>query len=173
MTTTGPTVLGIGNPLMGDDGVGIALLEELMSLDPEPDIEYVDGGTIGLSLLPIVLDAGSLLVLDAVAGATPGTIVHLSGDQLPRLLRMKLSPHQVGLLDVLASARLLGSEPTRITVVGIAPKFVDLRLGLSPEVQAAVPQALELARWVLRQWRNPEPTVGAAGVDGPREEGGH
>lgn len=146
------TVLGIGNPLMGDDGVGITLLEGLMSLDLEQDVEFVDGGTIGLSLLPLVLDAGSLLVLDAVSDPVPGTVVHLSGDQLPRLLHMKLSPHQVGLLDVLAICRLLGSEPSRIAVVGIAPAFVDMRLGLSPEVGAAVPQALDLARRVLCEW---------------------
>ena len=150
------TVLGIGNPLMGDDGVGITLLEGLMALDAEADlgqdVTYVDGGTIGLSLLPMVLDAGSLLVLDAVAGPVAGAVVELSGDQLPRLLRMKLSPHQVGLLDVLASARLLGSEPSRIAVVGITPAFVDMRFSLSPEVEAALPQALELARQVLRAW---------------------
>ncbi|CAN5478237.1 hypothetical protein BH11ACT8_BH11ACT8_24190 [soil metagenome] len=158
------TVLGIGNPLMGDDGVGITLLEQLMAGGLEQPVEFVDGGTIGLSLLPLVLDTDSLLVLDAVAGpgpgtgsgtgsgSEPGTVVHLSGDQLPRLLRMKLSPHQVGLLDVLAGARLLGSEPSRMAVVGIVPGYVDLRLGLGPEVEAAVPLALELAREVLREW---------------------
>ncbi|CAN5210649.1 HyaD/HybD family hydrogenase maturation endopeptidase [soil metagenome] len=154
-TSTGPTVLGIGNPLMGDDGVGITLLDELMANPlriPGRPVEFVDGGTIGMSLLPLVLDAGSLLVLDAVADGAPGTVVQLSGDQLPRLLRMKLSPHQVGLLDVLASARLLGSEPSRVAVVGIAPAYVDMRLGLSPEVAAAVPQALATASRVLRDW---------------------
>lgn len=168
--TTAPTVLGIGNPLMGDDGVGIALLEELMALDPDPRIEYVDGGTIGLSLLPLVLDAQSLLVLDAVAAPVPGTVVHLSGDQLPRLLQMKLSPHQVGLLDVLASARLLGCEPARIAVVGIAPKLVDMRLGLSPDVRAAVPEALALVRDVLRGWLRSE--AGVSTVPTGRSPGG-
>lgn len=155
----GVTVLGIGNPLMGDDGVGITLLEQLMRLDLGEDVELVDGGTIGLSLLPMVLDARSLLVLDAVAGPAAGTVIQLSGDQLPRLLRTKLSPHQVGLLDVLASARLLGQEPSRIAVIGVVPAYVDMRVGLSPEVEAAVPRALELAQHVLRQWREPEQDV--------------
>lgn len=146
------TVLGIGNPLMGDDGVGMALLEQLMSVDLERQVEFVDGGTIGMSLLPLVLDAQCLLILDAVAGPTPGTVIHLSGDQLPRLLRIKLSPHQAGLLDVLAGARLLGAEPSRIAVVGVVPAFVDLHLGLSKQVEAALPHALQLARRVLAEW---------------------
>lgn len=168
---SGATVLGIGNPLMGDDGVGITLLEELMALGLEQEVEFVDGGTIGMSLLPLVLDAGSLLVLDAVAGPEPGTVIHLTGDQLPRLLRMKLSPHQVGLLDVLAGARLLGSEPSRIAVVGVVPAFVDLRLGLSPQVEAAVPQALQLARRVLCEWSTLDIGAVASGVDARREGG--
>jgi hydrogenase maturation protease len=166
------TVLGIGNPLMGDDGVGIALLEQLVRLDLEQHVEFVDGGTIGMSLLPLVLDSHSLLILDAVSGPKPGTVIHLSGDQLPWLLRMKLSPHQAGLLDVLASARLLGAEPSRIAVVGVVPAFVDLRLGLSPEVEAALPHALTLARRVLREWRTTDAEALASRHD-RHGEGGH
>lgn len=165
------TVLGIGNPLMGDDGVGITLLEQLMRLDLGQDVELVDGGTIGLSLLPIVLDAESLLVLDAVAGPSEGTVVKLSGDQLPRLLRTKLSPHQVGLLDVLASARLLGQEPSRIAVVGVVPAYVDMHVGLSSKVAAALPQALELAQRVLRDWGASEKDARALDRDSRREGG--
>ncbi|MEP7091833.1 MAG: hydrogenase maturation protease, partial [Nocardioidaceae bacterium] len=110
----GTTVLGIGNPIMGDDGIGIALLEALMAAGLRRPVDFVDGGTIGMSLLPAVEDAGSLLVLDAVAGSgPPGTVVRLEGDQLPRFLRTKLSPHQVGLLDVLVAARLRGTDPDR------------------------------------------------------------
>lgn len=152
----GTTVLGIGNPIMGDDGIGIVLLEKLMAAGLERPgrlVEFIDGGTIGMSLLPIVEDAGSLLVLDAVAAADPpGTLVHLTGDQLPRLLLAKLSPHQVGLLDVLACARLSGMEPERIAVVGLTPGDVDLRVGLTPGVAAGVPQAVALAQRVLRTW---------------------
>ncbi|TIC80279.1 hydrogenase maturation protease [Nocardioides sp. GY 10127] len=144
---------------MGDDGVGLRLLEELMGLDLADGVEYVDGGTIGLSLLPLVQDATSLLVLDAVApGGTgagrrePGDVVRLDGDQLPRLLRTQLSPHQVGLLDVLVGARLLRADPERMCVVGVVPSFVDLAWGLTPVVEAAVPEALRVAREVLEGW---------------------
>lgn len=149
----GTTVLGIGNPIMGDDGIGIAVLAELMATGLEQPVEFIDGGTIGMSLLPAVEDAGSLLVLDAVTGSgPPGTLVHLVGDQLPRLIRGKISQHQVGLLDVLAGARLRGTEPDRLAVVGLVPGDVSLRVGLSPEVAAAIGSATALARQVLRQW---------------------
>ena len=149
----GTTVLGIGNPIMGDDGIGIVLLEELMAAGLQRPVEFVDGGTIGMSLLPAVEDSGSLLVLDAVAvPGPPGTLVHLTGDQLPRLLSAKLSPHQVGLLDVLACARLRGLEPDRISVVGLTPGDIDVRVGLTPGVAAAVPQAVALAQQVLAAW---------------------
>ncbi len=147
------TVLGIGNPIMGDDGVGLAVLEELMRDGTRRPVTFVDGGTVGMALMPTVADADSLLVLDAVAAADPpGTVVDIEGDQVPRLLRGKISPHQVGLLDVLAGVRLLGTEPRRMAVVGVVPEFVDLRVGLSPAVAGAVPAAAARAREILAAW---------------------
>jgi len=93
-----------------------------------------------------------LLILDAVAGSVPGSVEHLVGDQLPRLLSSKLSPHQVGLLDVLSSARLLGCEPAEIEVIGVVPELVELRLGLSRVVKAAVTEAVEVACAVIDGW---------------------
>lgn len=166
MTTAGPpdaaarasapvvTVLGVGNTIMGDDGVGPALLARLAAdRGNDARVEYVDGGIQGLALLPTVSDARTLLILDAVAppagGAAPGSVVRLGGDQVPRLLAAKLSPHQVGLLDVLTAARLLGREPARVEVVGVVPADVDLRVGLSAPVAAAVAAAVALASEVV------------------------
>jgi len=137
---------------MADDGVGLVLLSALAEVRMAPWIEYVDGGTGGMELIPVVQDAECLLVLDAVAGEAPGSVVHLTGDQLPRLLSSKLSPHQVGLLDVLSSARLLGREPLEVEVVGVVPERVELGLGLSPVVAAAVPEALAKACAVIDGW---------------------
>ncbi len=163
-------MLGIGNPIMGDDGIGIVLLEQLMAAGLEHPVEFVDGGTIGMSLLPLLEDARSLLVLDAVAGdGPPGTVVHLCGDQLPRLLRGKLSAHQVGLFDVLVAARLRGTEPDRVAVVGLTPGDIDLRVTLSPAVAAAVPAAVALAREVLRCWWADDD---AGGIGRPAQRGG-
>jgi len=151
-TPSSITVLGVGNPIMADDGVGLALLERVRSLRPDPVIEYVDGATGGMELLPVAQDCDRLLILDAVAGPEPGVVEHLTGDQIPRLLSSKLSPHQVGLLDVLTAARLLGREPSVIEVVGVVPQDVELAFGLTPVVEASVEAATEVACGVLDRW---------------------
>jgi len=146
------TVLGAGNPIMGDDGVGLELLSLVQARFSDPRVEYVDGGTAGMELLPVLQSARRLLILDAVSGRTPGDVVELPGDQIPRLLAAKLSPHQLGLLDVFAAARLLGTEPDEVVVIGIVPEYVDVQIGLTPAVAASLPMATELAISVLNQW---------------------
>ena len=157
------TVLGVGNPIMGDDGTGLELLARLRLERPDPRVEFVDGGTGGMELLPVVQDAVHLLILDAVAGTEPGVVVRVGGDQLPRMLSAKLSPHQVGLLDVFAAARLLGREPAHVQVVGVVPELVELTLGLSPVVSAALPLAVATAVAVLDRWLAALPPVPTAG----------
>ncbi|MCL1922522.1 MAG: hydrogenase maturation protease [Propionibacteriaceae bacterium] len=146
------TVMGVGNPLMGDDGVGLALLEVLTAKFDDPRIDFVDGGTAGLELVPVVQDSTRLLILDAVAGSTPGEVVQLAGDQIPRLLSSKLSPHQVGLLDIFTSARLLGGEPDELAVVGVVPDYVGPHLGLGEKVQGALAEAESRATRVIQGW---------------------
>lgn len=166
------TVIGIGNPIMTDDAVGLAILGGLQggpsdelawvpprSFTPAPalssqeQVVFIDGGTSGMELLPTIQDARDLLILDALAGpGEPGSVVTLVGDQIPRLLNSKLSPHQVGLLDLLSAARLLGREPERVGVVGIVVRDTDLHVGMSPEVSQAIPEALTAARKLIDHW---------------------
>jgi len=146
------TVLGVGNPIMGDDGIGPELLAAVQAVLQDPSVEFVDGGVGGLELLPTVQDARRLLILDAVAGEVPGEVCELTGDQIPRLLAAKLSPHQVGLLDVLTAARLLGQEPEAVAVVGIVPESVELGLGLAPVVAVSFPEAVARAVAVVEGW---------------------
>jgi hydrogenase maturation protease len=145
------TVLGVGNSIMADDGIGLELLAALAARQRD-GVNYVDGAVGGMELVPVVQESRRLLILDAVAGASPGDVVQLCGDQVPRMLATKLSPHQVGLLDVLAAARLLGAEPDEVAVVGIVPELVDLRLGLSDSVAAALPGAVAAAEAVIDAW---------------------
>lgn len=149
-------VLGLGNPLLADDGVGLAVLASVESQGPWPaNVRLVDGGTWGMSLLPDVIEAETLLVLDAVrSGRAPGSVVRGEDDAVPRWYAHPASPHQVDLPEVLGAAELLGRLPARVVVVGVEPEPVapdELRLGLSPVVAAAVGRAGDEAVRVLRE----------------------
>jgi len=148
-------VLGIGNPLLGDDGIGLRMLDALEARGPWPDnVRLVDGGTWGMSLLPDVIDAERLLVLDAVTtGREPGAIVRGEDDAVPRLYSRPPSPHQVDLREVLAAAELLGALPSPLVVVGVEPEAIapdDLRIGLSPAAEGALARAVDESERALR-----------------------
>jgi hydrogenase maturation protease len=150
-----PTVvIGLGNALMGDDGIGLAILGRLQAHWSFPsNVVFVDGGTWGMNLLPSIETAREVLFLDAVdVGREPGTPVRLERERIPRWLGHKLSAHQIDLKEVLAVAELRGTLPARIVVVGIQPSRVDLGCGLSPEVEVALDRAAELARNTLERW---------------------
>lgn len=155
-------VLGLGNPLLEDDGTGLQLLDRVRAAEPWPDhVEFVDGGTWGLSLLPTIMDADRVLVLDAVrTGAPPGTVRCARDDAVPRLYARPASPHQLDLGEVLAAALLLGRLPERLAVVGIEPGRTDrLHVGLTPAVETAVDRAVEEACRLLRRWAEVEQEV--------------
>ena len=164
-------VIGLGNPLMGDDGLGVAALERLASgwvLPPE--VQLLDGGTSGLQLLPHIEDAHRVLLLDVIgAGTAPGRLVVLEREALPRFFAHKLSPHEVALRDVLALAELRGRLPAALAAVGLQPGVVTLSPGLSAEVEAGLPAMLEAVVGRLRAWGHAvEPvTPGPVGVGRP------
>jgi hydrogenase maturation protease len=137
-------VLCLGNPLMGDDGLGLHVLARLRREWELDGVELVDGGTWGVYLLPILEDASRLLLIDAIdAGAAPGTLLQLERGDLPRLLRSRLSPHEVELAEVLGLAELRGTLPADTVAVGIQPRDVDLSTELSAEVAATMDALLE------------------------------
>ncbi len=146
-------VIGLGNPLMGDDGIGLIVLEQLAAQTFAPPVEFVDGGTWGLALLPDVERAGALLLLDAVHSAgDPGTVYVLDSQDIPRFLAAKVSPHQVDVRELLALAELRGALPPELRVVGIQPAAVDYGDGLSPVVAASVDRMVSAACAVLAGW---------------------
>lgn len=144
MTDAGTVVIGLGNPLMGDDGIGLALLARLTEgWEVEPAATLVDGGTWGMNLLPTIEDAGRLILLDAInVGAAPGTVVELARHQIPRFLATKISPHQVDLRDVLAVAELRRTLPEDTIAIGLQPAVVALSEMLTPVVQDRVDEAV-------------------------------
>lgn len=146
-------VIGLGNPLMGDDGFGLAALARLREWTLPDDVVLEDGGTWGLNLLPIVESTGRVLFLDAVrVGAAPGTDVMLVGDAIPRRLSTKLSPHQVDLREVLALAAWRGALPDEVVAIGVEPAYVDLGDTLSPVVAARLDEVVAMAVAQLRRW---------------------
>lgn len=154
MTAIDTLVLGIGNLLASDDAVGVWAAESLKRLYEFPDnVEVVEGGTLGLDLLPRFDGIDRLLVIDSVKlGAQPGMIVRLAGEDIARSLELKVSPHQVGLMDLLTTARLVGCEPATLVCWGIVPECIDPGTGFSPTVTAALPGLMRSVIDELRRW---------------------
>ena len=161
-------VIGVGNPLLGDDGLGLAALEQLRERWALPSaVDLVDGGTWGLSLLPAIEDAARLLLLDAIdVGAAAGTAVEISREQLPRYLASKLSPHQIDLSDVFAVAELRGTMPRTAMALGVQPARVELRDGLTDVVGAQLADLVLRAVTVLTHWGHACAERGAADRSG-------
>jgi hydrogenase maturation protease len=148
-------VLGLGNLLQRDEGFGIHTLFALKQRYPSiEDVEFIDGGVLGLKLLPLVEEASHLLVLDSVdAGLSPGSIIELVGDQIPLYGNSKLSEHQIGFQEVLGLARLRGRFPEKIHLIGVQPKEIWAGIGLIDEVQNALERVVVRASEIMRlEW---------------------
>lgn len=139
-------VLGIGNVLLSDEGVGVHAIEALQAGWELPaGVEVIDGGTCGMELLGDLEDTDHLIVVDAVrVGQPPASVVRLAGDEVPAFFKTKLSPHQVGLSDVLATLRFSGHPPGRIVVIGVQPVSLDVAMELTPQVAARLDRVVEL-----------------------------
>lgn len=147
-------VIGLGNPLMGDDGLGVTALARLRDEWEVPDnLLLVDGGTWGMNLLPTIESAHRVLLLDAIDRGMPaGTQVVLTRDEIPKYLAIKLSPHQIDLREILALAELRGTLPAETLALGIQPERIELSLALSQSVAARVDALLATVRHQLSLW---------------------
>ncbi len=137
-------VLGIGNLLLGDEGAGVRVVEALdRRFILSPPVEILDGGTSGMALMETMAGRDSLIVADAVhTGAAPGSVTVLRDREVPALFSRKISPHQLGLSDVLTALRLTDEFPGQLTLVGIEPQSLAPGIGLTPAVTAAIEPAL-------------------------------
>jgi len=138
-------VLGLGNVLCGDDGAGVIALHQLRRNYELPDrVRLVDGGTLGLDLLALVAASDRVLMIDAVrCDAQPGSIVVLEGDAVAPAVYERLSPHQIGVGDLIAGAALCDRYPEDVVIVGVVPETTDLQFGCSPAVDAKLPALIE------------------------------
>lgn len=143
-------VLGLGNTLHSDDGVGPRAIEKLKNDARVPeDVTLIEGGTLGLELLTYVWDCSYLLVLDAVDfGQPPGTLVRMSGEEL-NTLPGKGSVHQLGVADLLVALRVLARQQPTVVLLGVQPATTDWGTELSPPVEATLDSLVDAARTEL------------------------
>ncbi len=147
-------LLGIGNILLSDEGVGVHAVNELRERYLfEPEIDIVDGGTKGLDLLPLFEGRKKVLIVDAVDfGERPGYIAVLRNKEIPAILHSKLSVHHIGLGEVLLSAEMMGVMPEEICLLGIQPYSLETGLGLSEVLRVRMDELIERIIDKLRQW---------------------
>jgi hydrogenase maturation protease len=148
--TGGPdtVVIGLGNVVLSDDGLGVHLVRRLRDrYRLEDRVELVEGGTAGLLLLPHLADASRVIIVDAIdTGAPVGTLVRLAGEDSWRAFGLHLTPHDVGLRDLLGAARLSEVWPSQLVLHGAQPATTEIGTELSPPLAAVLDP---LARAVL------------------------
>jgi hydrogenase maturation protease len=147
-------VLGLGNVLCGDDGAGVIAVHRIRrELVLPAGVRVVDGGTLGLDLLALLAASDRVILIDAVRGdGPPGALVRLAGDDVAPAVYERLSPHQVGVADLLTGATLCDHYPHEVVIAGIVPATTELQLGCTPEVAAQIDALIELVIAELRRW---------------------
>ena len=129
-------VLGLGNVLLGDDGLGAAAVARLERNYRVPaGVHLEDGGTLGLLLLGLIAESDHVILVDAIQADSPaGTLIRLEGADVSDAVRDRLSPHQIGVADLLEAARLIESYPATVTLLGLVPDSIDLSVARSSVV---------------------------------------
>ncbi|WLR52939.1 HyaD/HybD family hydrogenase maturation endopeptidase [Bacillus tianshenii] len=150
------TVLGIGNTLYTDEGIGVHVLPQLeKALNEFEDIEIIEGATDGIRLLEPVEDTDLLLIIDAInAGKEPGTLIVLRDDEIPSYFGIKMSIHQLGFQEVLHAARFRERLPEQMIMFGVQPDSLDFGIGLSEAVEEQIPALISSIKTQIQQWRS-------------------
>jgi hydrogenase maturation protease len=153
-------VLGVGNILLTDEGIGVRVVEAFESRYQIPDgVDVMDGGTAGMELLSSIASRDHVILIDAVnTGADAGTVVCLVDDQVPALFRTKISPHQLGISDLLGVLTITGEMPKNLTLFGVVPYSLDTAVELS---EPMLPKLEELLKLTVDELRNQGFTVQA------------
>jgi hydrogenase maturation protease len=151
------TIMGLGNILMMDEGVGVHTINAFQKRYRVPDYaEVIDGGSAGLDLLPFIEGREKLLMVDAVNfDREPGYIDILENEEIPAKFSTKTSLHHLGLLDVLSIVKLSDALPKDMCIIGIQPKSMELGLDMSPEIWDKVPELVERIVSKLHEWNVP------------------
>jgi hydrogenase maturation protease len=140
-------VLGVGNRLMGDDGFGPRVIEELQKRDIPSNVELMDAGVGGMAILSWIEGADKVVIIDSVQtnNEPPGTVYRFTDKELPPSDMFMLSLHDLNLMDTINIGRVVQKMPDEIVIIGVEVKrvaeFVD---GLTPEVEAAMKEVIDL-----------------------------
>ena len=138
-------VLGVGNILLRDEGVGVRVVEAMGRMNLPPGVELFDGATAGLDLLDVLAHRRKVIIIDAVdCDCEPGTVLRLDPEDLAPQAGRGVSLHEIGLSEALTASRQLGIAPQEVVVLGVKPKNDDCGLELSPEIAGLVPGIIEL-----------------------------
>jgi hydrogenase maturation protease len=152
---TDTVVVGVGNTILSDDGAGVHAAR-LLQDDPRmpAGVTILDGGTLGLELMPYISDASRVLFLDAVnSGEAPGTLARMTGRELLDTSG-GWSVHQLGVADLIASLALAAERSQDIVVLGVQPANTDWGTSLSPDVEAALTPLVDAALAQLQAWND-------------------
>lgn len=156
MNSSNITILGIGNTLYSDEGIGVQILPTLEEFfKDDPFVEVFDGSTDGMRLLGPVEDADYLIIIDAInAGKEGGTIITVEGDEVPAYFGVKMSIHQLGFQEVLAAAKMRDRYPKNIVMIGMQPTSLELGVELTKTNQEKVPELIEEIIKQVNHWRD-------------------
>ncbi len=146
VTRPSSLVIGLGNPLLGDEGIGARVVEELRELDLPEGVTVVEGGTAGPGLIRLMESYRRVIIVDAAdMGHSPGQVVRFTPSEARfKTAEAPLSLHQIGLGEMLALAEALEVTPAELVIIGIQPRRVEMGAELSPEVEGAVPHIIRL-----------------------------
>ncbi len=148
-------ILGVGNPLMSDEGIGIEAVEILLNKYKFPEnVEIIDGGTQGLELLQHFDSVKNLIIVDAVYSSKKksGEIIKIPKEKIKYYLKTKMSVHDVGLEDVISVLDLLNKMPENIIIIGMIPEKLEFSYGLSEKIKNRLPFLINEVLNQLKEW---------------------
>ena len=145
-------VLGLGNILLKDEGVGVWIAEEIAKRSLPENVEVIDGGTASLDIFISIKDVEKLIIIDALRGGEkPGTVYRLHPEDLPAISDSYMSVHQINILEELSIAQKTGNTPQETVIIGVEPEEIDWGLGVTANIKRMFPEIIDI---VLKEVKN-------------------
>ena len=148
------SVVGIGNIIMQDEGFGVRCAEYLQKITDYPDfVQIIDGGTLGMDLMPYIAGTKKLLLIDAMNIYAPVDSFHsFTGDELNAYFKDKISVHDLGVNDMLAVLKLTDNPIEEVVVMGVKPEVVSMGLDMTEKIAEKVPEVAQKAKELVDKW---------------------